>query len=127
MKQLFYNYTLWEDYQNGMYNEDKDGRNERIIIAKLILTNLELLETLMRKVITQWKYATKQNLTNPQINYQAFLGQCACCIYCGVHEDETRAAWRELTEQERYAANNIADKIYLEWKNSMGGNVKNET
>lgn len=116
IKQIFHPYEKWEDYRNGMYNEDKVGRKERVLIAKLILTNPQLLEECMRRVVKEWKYATEHNLTNPSINHQAFLGQCACSIYGKVHEDETREAWNTLSNEERYVANYIADKVYESWK-----------
>lgn len=126
MRQLFHPYNKWEDFQNGMYLEDKIGRKERVLIAKLILTNLPLLEKCMRRVTKEWKYATEQNCTNPSINYQAFLGQCACAIYGNVHEDETREAWGTLTQEERVLANNVADKVYNEWKLDFESEDQNE-
>lgn len=116
MKQIFYHYTLWEDYKNGMYDEIKEGRNKRIEKAISLLTNLELLYKNMKKVTLEWKYATEQNLSNPITNHQAFLGQAACNIWAGVKEDETREAWGRLTNEQRYRANKVADKVYYEWK-----------
>lgn len=115
MKQKFYHYTMWEDFQNGMYNEVKEGREKRISEAVELLTNLDLLYQQMARVPAEWKYATEQNFTNNSINHQAFLGQTACNIYGGIKEDETREAWGRLTNEQRYAANRIADKVYDEW------------
>ena len=100
MKQLFYHYTMWEDYKNGMYNESKEGRKDRVNKAIYLLSNTELLYKYMKKVTTEWKYATEQNLTNNSINHQAFLGQTACNIYAGIKEDETREAWGYLTNEQ---------------------------
>ena len=117
MKQLYFHYTAWEDFQHGMYNEDKNGRENRIQAAIRLLTDPEECYIQMKRVTTEWKYATLQNLTNPNMNHQAFLGQTACSIYADVHEDETREAWGRLTNEERYKANRIADKVYEEWAN----------
>ena len=125
MKQVFYHYTKWEDYQNGMYDEEKEGRQERIQQAIFLLTNLKLLYQYMKKVTIEWKYATEQNLSNPSMNHQAFLGQTACNIYAGVKEDETREAWGYLTNEQRYQANKIADKVYNEWKRNYEKNKPN--
>lgn len=116
MKQVFYHYTVWEDFQNGMYNEVKEGRKERVQTAVKILSDVELLYKCMKRVTTEWKYATEQELTNPSINHQAFLGQAACNIHAGVKEDETREAWGYLTNEQRRAANKTADKVDLEWR-----------
>lgn len=116
MKQRFYHYTKWEDFQNGMYDEEKEGRKQRVQKAVELLSNTDELYKAMTKVVTEWKYASEQNLTNQSINHQAFLGQSACNIYYGIKEDETREAWGLLTNEQRYKANRVADTVYDEWK-----------
>ena len=116
MKQRFYHYTMWEDFQNRMYDEVKDGRSERVQHAVILLSNTEMLYEQMTRVTNEWKYATEQNLTNNSINHQAFLGQTACSIWGGIKEDETREAWGILTQEQRYKANKVADRVFSEWK-----------
>lgn len=116
MKQVFYHYTMWEDFQNGMYDEVKEGRTERVKKACELLTDTDLLYQQMSRIPKEWVYATEQNFTNASINHQAFLGQTACNIYAGIKEDETREAWGKLTPEQRYAANKVADRVYSEWK-----------
>lgn len=115
MKQKFYHYTLWEDYQHGMYDEVKEDREKRVLNAVRLLSDTDLLYEQMSIVTHEWKYATEQNLTNASINHQAFLGQTACCIWGGIREDETREAWGRLTNEQRYRANKTADRVYNEW------------
>lgn len=115
MKQVFYPYTMWEDYQARMYDEVKEGRQERIQKAIELLTNPDLCFEFMTLVTQEWKYATEQTFTNTSINHQAFLGQTACCLWAGVKEDETREAWGRLTNEQRYKANSIADEVYENW------------
>lgn len=124
MKQVFYPYTKWEDFRNGMYDELKEGRGNRVKQAAEILSNPELLYKCMKRVTQEWKYATEQELTNPSINHQAFLGQAACNIYAGIKEDETREAWGTLTNEQRIEANKTADKVDMEWqKEYMKGQI----
>ena len=123
IKQVFYHYTLWEDFKNGMYNEIKEGRKRRIKEAIQLLTNEKLLYQQMKRVTTEWKYATEQNLTNNGMNHQAFLGQTACNIFAGIKEDETREAWGYLTNQQRKQANNVADLVYYEWAREYTKNL----
>lgn len=115
MKRVYHHYTKWEDFQAGMYNEDKEGREERVQKAVRLLTNEILCLKYMRQVVRDWPYACEQTFTNRH-NHRSFLGQCACCLYAGIHEDETRRAWALLTEEERYRANKIADKVFAEWR-----------
>lgn len=116
MKQKFYHYTKWEDFQNRMYDEVKDGREERVQKAVCLLSDTSELYKQMTRVTKEWKFATEQNLTNNSINHQAFLGQTACNIWGDIKEDETREAWGRLTSEQRYKANKVADRVYNEWK-----------
>lgn len=116
MKQVFYHYTLWEDFQNGMYDEVKQGREDRVKKAVKILSDTKLLYKCMKRVTEEWKIATEQELTNPIINHQAFLGQAACNICAGIKEDETREAWGILTDVQRRNANKVADRVDYEWQ-----------
>ena len=114
MKPVYYHYLMWEEYQAGMYNEEKEGRTERVEKARELLTNVELCRHYMRHVSEDWKCACEHTFTN-NYNPKAFLGQCACCMYAGVHEDETREAWKYLSNEERRTANGIANDIYNRW------------
>lgn len=49
MKRVYYHYTQWEDFQSGMYNEVKEGREERIQKAIELLTNDELCYKYMKR------------------------------------------------------------------------------
>lgn len=69
----------------------------------------------MKKVVTEWEIATAQVLTNPESNGRAWLGQCACYMYAGCHDEETRRAWVRLTEEVRKTANDIADGVIYDW------------
>ena len=115
MKRIFHQYTIMEDYLNGMYVEEKDGRNERIKKACEILGNETKCREAMEMVVNQWKYATEYNLSNDKINKKAWLGQACCSIYADVHEDETREGWGMLTDNQREEANKIADEIIAKW------------
>lgn len=124
MKPIYHHYELWEDYQNGMYNESKDGRKERVQKAIDILSDPALLYECMKKVTTDWTHASEQNLSNEMYGHRSFLGQSACSIYAGIHEDETREAWGKLTDIQRIRANQVADRVYEEWKTEHMRNSK---
>lgn len=115
MQRIFYHYSLWEDYHAGMYDESKDGREQRVQKAAYILGTPEICREAMEKVVSEWKIATEYNLSNAEINRKAWLGQAACSCYAGIHEDETREAWGIMTEQQRIKANQIAAAIIKRW------------
>ena len=116
MKQVFYRYEEWEDFQNGMYANKIDGlEDSRIEQATILFKNKPLLYEKMKYVAFNWKKSAEVNFTNPSVNKQAWLGQATCCYYCGCSDFETIKAWHLLTETERQNANNIADKVFYEW------------
>lgn len=50
------------------------------------------------------------------MNRIAWLGQCACCLYGGIKQDETKKAWHLLSEEQQQKANEIARKLIEEWE-----------
>ena len=118
--QLFYSYTQWEDYKYGMYEEDSKDRKNRVQRAVLMLSDEYMCTLFMKKVREEWIIACKQNFTNAQMNKIAWLGQASCCLYAGIHEDETREAWSLLTQEQRDKANEIASNCIKEWEVANG-------
>ena len=116
MERIYHHYELWEDYKNGMYNECKQGRAERVIEAARILGTPEICMEAMKKVVSEWKISTEYNLSNVGVNRKAWLGQAACSCYANIHEDETREAWGIMTEEQRVMANKIAQTIISQWQ-----------
>ena len=125
MIRVFYPYWDWEDYQSGMYDELSDFREYRVQAAVKLLSDESLCRHFMQEVITRWKKSTLHNLTNTGCNRKAWLGQCACNLYAGVKEDETREAWKLLTEDQQIKANSIAKDIIDEWVSLYEKNVRN--
>ena len=115
MQRIYYRYELWEDYQNGMYAECREGRTERVKQAAAILGNATVCRKAMEKVVFDWVKATEYNLSNASVNRKAWLGQAACACWAGIHEDETREAWGLMTDAQRIKANEIAQEIIVAW------------
>ena len=51
MHRIYHHYEKWEDYQNRMYDEIKDGRKERVLLAIECLGNKEKCYNAMKMVI----------------------------------------------------------------------------
>lgn len=116
LDRIYTPYTDWEDYKAGMYNEDKNGRDERVHNAVECLSVPAVCRSAMERVVKEWPTATDFNLSNKTQNRRAWLGQAACCIQYGCHEDETREAWGMMSEYNRESANRIAQSIIDEWE-----------
>ena len=117
IKQVFYHYEKWEDYQSGMYNSPSAGgeSEERINKAIECLSDKDICRKYMEKVVSEWKIATAEVLTNPESNGRAWLGQCACFMYGGCHDEETRKAWVLLSPETQKRANKIAEQVIKKW------------
>lgn len=109
-------YTEWEDFRAGMYRDPQASEREPMTeLAISLLSDAHRLVAAMRSVTIGWRLAAEANLHEPP-NNRAWLGQAACCYAAGVPEELTRAAWGRLTDQQRIAANRIADQVIDEWR-----------
>lgn len=115
MKQKFYRYELWEDFQNGMFADSKKGREERIKKAVSLFLDLNKLCEEMLFVANNWKISAQVNFTNQSVNYKAWLGQAACCHYAGCSDLETIEAWHIIDDKQKERANATADYVYNRW------------
>jgi hypothetical protein len=117
MEQVYEHYEKWEDFKNGMYCLTSLKDEQQIIKAKKILSNTKLFKQVLEELIIKWPVSTAVNLTNKSINRRAWLGAAACSFKYGVTEVNTRNAWAELNDLQRFEANTVAEiiiKIYEE-------------
>lgn len=116
IEQAFFRYELWEDYQSGMYNPSS-VTTEKAGIERAIecLSDETICREYMKKVVSEWEIATAVVLTNPESNGRAWLGQCACFMYGGCLDEETRKAWVMLSATVQKKANKIAEQVIYEW------------
>jgi len=111
MKQFFKHYTLWEDYQNGMYNLNVKNEEYLIENAVKLLSNPNQFKLVCLNVLENWKVSSLINLTNINCNRRAWLGQAACCYLHQVPEYLTRKSWANLTTLQQESADKVADEI----------------
>lgn len=117
LKRLYYNYTLWECYANGMYVERKGGERDAYVeMAINLLSDPIRLRQNMLDAANEWFYSSRNHLTSRNSNRQAWLGRFACCYAHGISESETREAWSFLTDEQRIKANQMADEVILIWE-----------
>jgi hypothetical protein len=126
MKQIYEEYQKWEDYNAGMYALN-DVRDKDILVfnAVSLLSNPNLFYETMQKLIIDWKVSTDVNLSNKNQNRRAWLGAAACMYKYKVPEYLTRVAWGLLNKEVQDTANNIANKIILEYERQNNGLHKN--
>jgi hypothetical protein len=117
MIQVFEPYWKWEDFQNGMYevptSRDLPGL---AAAAKSLLGDATAFESVCRQMVEAWPVAASVNLTNVNANRRAWMGQAACSYHAKVPETATRVAWKELSNDEREAANEAAEMVIHEYE-----------
>lgn len=116
INQVWVPYWFWEDWHNGMWNKiEKEQESEMLQKSIEFTGNWVLYGAAMIKVVELWPLTMLNNLTNPSINKRAFLGHCACCMEIGCPEYITRMAWKQLTDRQRFDADEIAQIVIDEW------------
>jgi hypothetical protein len=117
IKQIYHPYWLWEDFKNGMWR--KLTKEEEIKLLPKIIEftgNYELYGGAMFEVIKEWKFSCEHNLSDLSVNRRAWLGHAACCFKCGWPEYMVREAWNQLTPDQQFKANMMADNAIREWE-----------
>lgn len=122
MSRKYYPFYQWEDYKSGVYKTPKQlteetgiSSEERVKAAIDCLTHPDMLKMFMRKVTGEWKIASEQVLSGTERRI-SWLGQCACFMYGGCSDEETRKAWGLIAQPQRDAANKVAQSVIDEWE-----------
>lgn len=123
MKRRYHNHVKWEDHQHGMYAMTCSNTPTLQKQCIKLLANPYALYPFMRAAAFKWTHSAEVNLSNSGRNRQAWLGQAACCYATGAPEFVTKMAWRVLTDEQRQAANDVADKVIKEWEKENGDHV----
>lgn len=115
----------WEDLEEfhpagGMWAIPAASWRNRLIRASAeLMVDTGAFRTAMRRALAEWPRSVETNLSRPGMNYRAWLGHAGCFLATGSPEETTRLGWHELDDAEQYAANEAADTVIHEWRNSI--------
>lgn len=123
MTKEYYPYWDWEDFKNGMYDLP-ENEFDVIDISKCVnvFTDLQLFESIAINVFKDWEKCTRQNLTNTNLNRNAWLGRACCSYHFSIKEKTTRNAFNTITTTQKNIINNLATKLI----NQFVLNLKND-
>ena len=116
IKQKFYHFTKWEDFNNGMYDGACDRYEEKVALSMELLSDQDEFYSIAKEMVSKWTFSAEQSLTDNLINKKAWIGQASCCFNHHAPDYATKAAWWQLSEQTREEANNTAKKVIQEWR-----------
>jgi len=114
---IFHPYWLWEEIDANMWGDVADRKSA---LKKAIAFTGDHVKygRFMLRVVSEWKYSCENALTDYSLNRRAWVGHAACALALGIPEDITRAAWGELTDEQRLLANNQANRAIQHWENN---------
>lgn len=113
--QVWHPYTLWEDWQAGMWNPPDDMQAD-IEAAATVLGVPKVFLRAARIMLVAWPRCAEHNLTDHNQNRRSWIGQATCCHHAQVPESATRNAWWTLTDPAKVAANVVAGQVITEWE-----------
>lgn len=119
LERVFHHYQDLEEYHAGMWKivRGVERRNNIDAAADLMRCPGEFKEA-MRQAVQEWPKSCEHALTSEDSNRIAWLGHAGCCIATGSPEENTRAGWHTLSQQEQDDANRVAGEVLAEWQAS---------
>jgi hypothetical protein len=115
MRRVYHPYWIWEDI--GMWRRVWGKERETFLGLAIDFTgDAERYGAAMLRVIDEFPIASEHNLTELAQNRQAWIGHAACYLALELPEDIVREAWGQLTQEQRDAANAVADIAIAKWE-----------
>ena len=123
MKRIYHTWEKWECYPAGFYESAPVGQQlteqECTWLYYMMLSDLDIFESALQQVITEWKFSCEHYLSNKSMNRIAWLGQASACILLGIPAC-FRGGFNLLSEQEQEAANLLALDYLNKWLAAQG-------
>jgi len=119
---IYYRWEEWECYPAGFFEEHPPkGMTHEDCQKKYaeFLRDLKLFKTNAYRVINKWPKSCEHNLTNPNMNRIAWIGQSSVCIAYGIPA-KYRGGYHLLTENEQLEADKVALEIINYWMSLHG-------
>lgn len=122
MQRIYHTWEKWECYPAGFYEDNPpNGMTKDKAIQKYVdlLTDIELFESVLEKVIAEWKNSCEHYLTNERMNRIAWLGQAALAYEYHIPAC-FRVGYHLLSEEQRRKADESALKYLNKWLELYG-------
>ena len=113
---IFHTFDKWECKDYSFYESTHPEYSAEECKKKYseLLTDIELFESVLEKVTSEWKHSCEHYLTNKSMNRVAWLGQ-ACLAYHYKIPSKFCSGFNLLTEEEQQRANDSALKYLNKW------------
>lgn len=110
-------YDELEEYHAGMWRRvtAEQERQEWTTRAASLLRDIPEFEAVMRRALCEWPKSCLVAFTNPSLNKPVWLAHAGAALAHGIPEEFMRLGYWELSEDDRVAANDAAERIAREW------------
>ena len=115
LERVYHPLDKWEEINANMWGVVKN-RQDMLVKAIDFTGNHKLYGKYMFKVVLEWPISCENALTDRLLNQKAWVGHAACAMALRCPEDITRKAWKELSDEQRYLANEQARAAIQRWK-----------
>lgn len=116
MKRLFHPWDKWEDYAHNFYGGVKEYKKDNTLETYAsLLQDIPRFEAALKIIIRDWKYSCEHNLTNESMNRIAYLGQASCALVYNVPHSVCMGGYNLLSDEEKKAADGMAEKYLKIW------------
>lgn len=114
---IFHEWQDWECFPAGFY-KDKPPQGMTVSDCeeayKNFLSDIPLFESVLDRVISEWKYSCEHYLTNDKMNRIAWLGQASMCLHTGI-PSRFCGGYNLLTDEQKEAADRKAFEYLNIW------------
>lgn len=119
---IFHEWQDWECFPAGFY-KDKPPTGMTVQECeeayREFLADIPLFDSMLKRIISEWKYSCEHYLTNEKMNRIAWLGQAAMCLYSGV-PSRFCGGYNLLSDGEKQAADFLALRYLNKWLKDNG-------
>ena len=118
---IFHTFDKWEAVDYGFYDQNHKTLTKKQCEYKYkeLLSDVDEFDSILTKVLSEWKYSCEHNLTNKSLNRIAWLGQAAVAYKYNV-SSKYSGGWSLLTEKEQERANKVAYNHLNSWLKENG-------
>ena len=114
---IYHRWEEWECYPAGFFGEHPpEGMTEKDCQDKYaeFFRNIPMFKKFAYRVIEEWINSSEHNLSNPNMNRIAWIGQSSVCLAYGI-SSKYRGGFHLLTDGEQLKANSAALEIINYW------------
>ena len=115
LRRVYRHYKEWEELRHNMWG-DAENKKAALAEAAKFTGDHKLYGKYMMRVVREWPVSCENALTDYSRNRKAWVGHAAVALARGIPESIVREAWGNLTNEQRFLANQEAARAIFWWE-----------